>query len=385
MTERPGSGTPSEAGDSAFDPAILLEVATEYLIGESPTLTRQDVAEAADIDLDVAIELWRSLGFPSVGGGKRAFTSADIEAVEITRRLIDLAIVDPDTIQSFTRAIGRTYSRMAEWQTRLLVSALWESEEDRPPLELIGELIPLIEKVQNYVWRRHLLGAAGRMLLRDSTDTESEPTAVGFVDIVGYTTRSRRMTARQLASMVEAFEQVTTGLVVDHGGQVVKTIGDEVMFAVDDPAEAALLGLELTELHTNDKVFPEVRVGMAHGTVLSRFGDMFGPVVNMASRLTSVARPGTAVIDREMAELIAEDPRFSVRKLRRLSVKGYEHLEPWALQRPRPRDEAPAEKVARVVEVARDPRGKRKEKAIIEEAMEADAADATREIPRIED
>lgn len=294
------------------------------------------MAAAANIDLGAAIELWRSLGFPAVGEGRPAFTRADIEAVELTQRLIDLAVMDADTVHSFTRAIGHTYSRMAEWQTRLLVSALAESGSgDDVPLELIAELMPLVEKVQQYVWRRHLVGAAGRLLLRDSADADSTPTAVGFVDIVGYTTRSRRMTSRELATMVDSFEQATTRLITDHGGQVVKTIGDEVLFTVDEPVHTGLLALELTELHERDEAFPEVRVGVAHGSVLSRFGDVFGQTVNLASRLTSIARPGAAVIDRALAELLASDEQFRVKRLRRTSVKGFDHLEPWLLRRPK--------------------------------------------------
>jgi adenylate cyclase len=322
--------------DHAFDPSIILEVATEYLLGETPLLTREQVAQSADIDLDVAVELWRSLGFPSVGPGRPAFTNADVEAIKATRRLIDLAVVDADAVHSFTRAVGRTYSRMAEWQTRLLFSAITDSAtDDDLGLEMLAELMPLVEKIQAYVWRRHLLGAAGRLLLRESSDPEGTPTAAGFVDIVGYTTRARRMTSRQLANMVDSFEQVTTGLITDHGGQVVKTIGDEVLFTLDDPVHCAHLALELTELHDDDPVFPEVRVGVAYGSVLSRFGDVFGQVVNMASRLTSIARPGTAVIDRTLADLVAADQRLRVRRMRRVAVKGYDHLEPWSLRRPK--------------------------------------------------
>lgn len=298
------------------------------------------MATAADIELDAAIELWRSLGFPAVGEGRRAFTQADVEAVELTQRLIDLAVLDADTVHSFTRAIGRTYSRMADWQTRLLVSALAESGSgDGVPLELIAELMPMVEKVQQYVWRRHLVGAAGRLLLRDVADADSTPTATGFVDIVGYTTRSGRMTPRQLENMVDSFEQATTGLITDHGGQVVKTIGDEVLFTVDEPVHAGLLALELTELHERAEAFPEVRVGVAYGTVLSRFGDVFGQTVNLASRLTSIARPGAAVIDRTLAHLLAEDETFRVKRLRRTSVKGFDHLEPWLLRRPKLTDQ----------------------------------------------
>ena len=87
--------------------------------------------------------------------------------------------------------------------------------------------------------------------------------------------------------------------------------------------------------HYGDESFPEVRIGMAHGRVLNRMGDVYGPIVNVAARLTKVARPGTAVIDRGMAEALQNDDNLRLKRMRRTSVKGYEHLEPWSLRRPR--------------------------------------------------
>ena len=54
------------------------------------------------------------------------------------------------------------------------------------------KVIPLGERVQAYVWRRHLVNAASRLLLTESDDTDAAPMCVGFADIVGYTTRSRQ-------------------------------------------------------------------------------------------------------------------------------------------------------------------------------------------------
>ena len=158
---------------------------------------------------------------------------------------------------------------------------------------------------------------------------------VGFADIVGYTTRARSMTGTELAQLVDRFDEVTTGIITDHHGHVVKTIGDEVLFAADEPEQAALIALGLIEEHLDDESFPEVRIGMAHGRVLNRMGDVYGPVVNVAARLTKVARPGTVVIDRGMAEALQNDDNLRLRRMRRTSVKGYEHLEPWSLRRPR--------------------------------------------------
>ena len=71
--------------------------------------------------------------------------------------------------------------------------------------------------------------------------------AVCFVDIVGYTTQSKSLEEDALVEWIEGFEQVATGTVVDHGGRVIKTIGDEILFTADDPAAAAEIALALAE------------------------------------------------------------------------------------------------------------------------------------------
>lgn len=323
--------------DSAFDPSLLIEVAGAYLFDEAPSLTQVQVAEAAGVDLDTANTMWRHLGFSEVDDHEIAFTPADVEALRITRRLEELGVVEPERMPQFVRSMGRSFSRLADWQTRLLLSSLSEQEGlDDPPLDVLTEVIPMVEQVQGYIWRRHLLATASRMALRGASADSATPSTVGFVDIVGYTSRSRQMTTRALGDMVEWFERVVTDLVVAHGGQVVKTIGDEVLYTVDDPVRAAELALALVERSDIDQLFPEVRVGSAHGPVLARLGDVFGSTVNLASRLTSLARPGRVLVDAELAELLRDHTeQFRPRRTRRTSVKGYEHLEPWALKRPR--------------------------------------------------
>lgn len=322
---------------SAFDPALLIDVASAYLFDEAPSLTQVQVAEAAGVDLETANAMWRHLGFSEVGDDRVAFTPADVEALRITRRLTELGVVEPERMPQFVRSMGRSFSRLADWQTRLLLSSLAEHEGlDEPPLEVLTEVIPMVEQVQGYIWRRHLLATASRMALRGASDGATTPMVVGFVDIVGYTSRSRQMSTRALGDMVEWFERVVTDLVVARGGQVVKTIGDEVLYTVDDPALAAELALLLVERSLTDERFPEVRVGSAYGPVLARLGDVFGPTVNLASRLTSIARAGRVLVDADLAAQLRDQPEtFRLRRTRRTSVKGYEHLEPWALKRPR--------------------------------------------------
>ena len=114
------------------------------------------------------------------------------------------------------------------------------------------------------------------------------------------------MTERQLAVMVQRFEALATDIVTAHGGRVIKTVGDEILFVTIDAAPAAAVALDLVETMAEDDLLPDVRVGMAVGPVLSRLGDVFGTTVNRASRLTSVA-PGRGRARRRRARLGAGD------------------------------------------------------------------------------
>ncbi len=326
----------------AFDPAVIIEAVTAMLLGESPHLRRAEVYELSGVEPDVARARWRALGFPETDDHAAAFTQADVDALRLTQELLELGVIDPDNEQAFIRTIGRAYARLAEWQVRTFLGTIdpdaGEEDGGAGQLNQLETIIPLGERVQSYVWRRHLANAASRLLLTESDDTEAAPMCVGFADIVGYTTRARRMSGPELAELVDRFDEVTTGIITDHHGRVVKTIGDEVLFAVDEPAAAARIALELLDQHVDDESFPEVRIGMAFGKVLNRMGDVYGPVVNVASRLTKVARPGRAVIDRELAAMLHDDGELRIKRLRRTPVKGYEHLEPWSLKRPREGD-----------------------------------------------
>ena len=76
-----------------------------------------------------------------------------------------------------------------------------------------------------------------------------------------------------------------------------------------------------------------MRIGLAAGPVVLRFGDVYGSTVNIASRLTSLARPGSVLVDRVMAEQLGDDERFALRSKRPESVRGYHHLHQWRLRR----------------------------------------------------
>jgi adenylate cyclase len=138
--------------------------------------------------------------------------------------------------------------------------------------------------------------------------------------------------------LIDDFEKRALEIVTAHGGRIIKTIGDEILFVADEPEAIARIGLELVEERLHDEDFPELRVGLAWGPALARLGDVLGPVVNVSSRLTSTSRPGRVLVDRRMAEELEDSEHFKLRRLRRTSVRGYRKLEPWSLRRPADQD-----------------------------------------------
>ena len=370
---------PAELGDTgdSDDLGDVFEAIEAFLLGGPPTLTRGEVAARADVPLELAQELWRQLGFAHTTDDEVAFADSDVEALQLTADLLRMGILGPESQAALVRTWGRSFARLAEWQVSLLAGLAVAGPDPEVRLaELAAGVLPRVEALQSYVWRRHLSSAASRLLTTGSPTNPERTMAVCFVDIVGYTTHSKSLEEHALVEWIEGFEQVATGCVVDHGGRVIKTIGDEILFTADDPAAAAEIALELTERGLDeDDPFPAVRAGIAYGLVVNRLGDVFGPTVNIAARLTSVARPGTVVLDQgayaalsgvaeepddtdavdgdanadagagadqpESGTLTAPtavpdtgQPDYRFRRLRRVSVKGYTRLEAWRLKRP---------------------------------------------------
>jgi adenylate cyclase len=324
------------ATDAQVDLSAALDTIEELILGEAPHLTRLQVAEQADVPLDVARELWRLLGFVEQDDDDIAFTGADVQALRYSHDLMKLGVLSPERQAALVRTWGRSFARLAEWQSRLLTEVALESDDPvRQVTSLTEEVMPRLETLQGYVWRQHLAKASRRMLTTDSLGSDLTQLAVGFVDIVGFTSQSKELTDAELVTWIEFFEAECSAVVNDHGGRVIKNIGDEVLFVADDVAAAAEVALLLTTRGADgDDGFPAVRAGVAYGEVVARLGDVLGPTVNIAARLTSIARPGTVLVDDGAHERLAaqDGSPFAFRRLRRTSVKGYERLQPWALR-----------------------------------------------------
>jgi adenylate cyclase len=202
-------------------------------------------------------------------------------------------------------------------------------------IALVSELVPVLEEIQAFVWRRQLAAFFSRITSHSADVSASGvvPAAVGFADLQGFTTLTRRATEAELRELIDAFEAIATDVVGEHNGRIVKALGDEVLFVADAAEDAAQIALELQETASLDPRLPALRIGLAAGPVVARLGDVYGSTVNIASRLTTLCRPGWILVDRVMAEALRDDARFELKARRPEQVRGFHHLHQWRLRR----------------------------------------------------
>src|SRR5207249_2429006 len=100
-----------------------------------------------------------------------------------------------------------------------------------------------------------------------------------------------------------------------------------------DGGVAADIAIALVDAHAREAAVPDVRVGLASGPVLSWEGDLFGPTVNLASRLVNLARPGTVLVSDDLGDALRDDPRFELRHLRPVNLHGIGRTRSWVLRR----------------------------------------------------
>ncbi|WP_344203873.1 adenylate/guanylate cyclase domain-containing protein, partial [Aeromicrobium alkaliterrae] len=285
-------------------------------------------------DVELVRRLWRALGFPEPGD-RQAFGDADVAAFGQVKAAVESDLLTEDTVLRLARAMGVTMARLADWEVATLVD---EMEHDvqvgradsrlSVALTLAQQVAPRFEEVLVQVWRRHLTAAAARMEAIGAKDTELRTTTmtVGFADLSRFTSLSNQLDDAALGSLVERFEERGADVITVGGGRVIKTLGDAVLYVTADPVVATRIALDLVgSVGARDDV-PAIRVGLATGSVVSRLGDVFGPPVNLAARLSHVARAHRVLVDEETARAIG--PEFATRALPPRPLRGFGNVSP---------------------------------------------------------
>ena len=313
---------------------------SEFL-GEEPQYTAQEVAERTGVTVEQAKRLWRALGFPEVGG-ETAFTASDAEALGTVAETVRSGLIDLDLAVTLTRALGQTMARLSDWEVAALLHKVEASDTgDIPPATVLATALGIaddfskaFEELLVYAWRRHLAAAVARVEAAQAAEHGLLTTqlSVGFADIVSFTALSNELTDDKIGDLVELFESRCADVVAVQGGRIIKSLGDSVLFVSDDAIAAYDIAEGIINVIGRDSRMPDVRVGLATGSVVTRLGDVFGPPVNMAARLTAVARRNRIIIDHATAELLPDD-QFETRRLPARPVRGFGLVEPVAVRR----------------------------------------------------
>jgi len=334
----PAPVDPADAEPCPGTPSTDLQLS---LLGGPRRWRRREIAKKVGVSLLSARKLWRAMGFANVTDQDVAFTDADADALGRMVGLVRDGLVDEPTAIAFARALGQTTDRLVSWHTEALLEHLAATAGSQHPDLAVGHLADLaedLEKLLVYSWRRQMAAAVARLSegLHGAGMASSAALTVGFADLVSYTRLSQRLQQRELGILVQRFEGLASDVITAGGGRVIKTIGDEVLFTADNAAAGAVIALSLSEQMAVDDVVPDVRVGLAHGMVLRSLGDVYGSTVNLASRLTSLAQPGTVVTDPATASGLARHPDLVLVPQRARQVRGFGQLQPLLVARAGP-------------------------------------------------
>jgi adenylate cyclase len=275
-------------------------------------LSTAELADRVGLDLDDVRRLIRALGLQGDG----PWHEGDVVALALVK---DAGLLfGKETANHLARVIGSSTARIAEAAAdavRIDYGLAIRKESGSlgyiDAMDAIaGEMLPRLGAMMDNLVRRHLLEVIGvDWHADDDASVMVAHLAVGFADMVGFTSRSASASVSQLTEVIDRFESEVAEAIVGGGGRVVKFIGDEVMFAHRSATAACRCARALLEL-ANAEAIPGVRIGIAMGDVVSRFGDYYGPVVNVAARLVQSAPPGSALVTSELA-MCAEDETFS--------------------------------------------------------------------------
>lgn len=273
------------------------------------TLSLSDVAERTGLPIELMREVRLASGLEPIEVDRPAYVESDLEAFRLLGFSAEL-FSWPEAI-GFVRVVGSSISRITDAANSMFIENV-----ERPVLRSGGtdddlqaqatvarELADQLSSVMRMMLRLHLAQSVERhrrSWADQDQDGDLSPMAVGFVDLVGFTSRSLRLSARELADLVSRFERTANDTITTHRGRLVKMIGDEVMFVAATAADGCRIAEALLRRFGEE---PDLtpRGGMAYGPVLARTGDFFGPIVNLAARLVDQAVPGEVLLSQEAA------------------------------------------------------------------------------------
>jgi adenylate cyclase len=289
-----------------------------------------EAARRAGVDAPFVARVWRAAGFADPRPFERRFGERDVEMFKLLDRF--RSYLSDDQVLQLVRTLGAATSQIAEAEIALLRSSveapLYKEQRfvdiARAYYDIAQEFFPSVGEAIDTL-HRHQLETIGRRYagIGAPTTTNVVALAVGFADLSDYTGLSVELDSEELSNMIERFEETTGDVVAAAGANIVKRIGDAIMFVSNAPGVACELSLDLVDACARARL-PKLRVGVAFGDVIVRRGDFYGPTVNLASRLVSAAEPGTVLADADLYQRLSRvRGRYAFVPAGRLSLHGF--------------------------------------------------------------
>lgn len=306
---------PLEAIRQAVAEHRLALLPAERALTGGELYTVREVAERTGVDVDQILRQRQGLGLPRPELDDRLLTDDDVAAAERLRRFGDAGLSE-EAMMEVSRAVGQAMENVSAVSRQVTAEALLEPGDTELDLArryaaAASELAPLMGALLDYQYRIRLREGIRRDAISPEALASGElpdaaPVAVGFADLVGFTRLGERLPAADLGRLAGRLAELADE-VAESPVRIVKTIGDAVMLSAPDPLRLveALLGLVEAAEAAGDE-FPQLRAGAAFGPALARGGDWYGRPVNLASRVTDVARPGSVLVAEELHDALED-------------------------------------------------------------------------------
>lgn len=318
------------------------------LLGPTP-YTLAELARRAGTTVEAAAHYWGGMGYTLGRHDRPRFGDMDVAALRRAAALIENGVIDNETSSMLLRA-GQLTDRLVLWQVESVVADIArrlnvdDTTARLVALDRMGEMFEELERQLVYTWRRQMVALLARLDTDVSQagvshiDPEVYPLhrTLGFVDMVSFSRHSAQVGAAALAELIGKFELICRDVITAHGARVVKTIGDAVLFVADNVETGVEVALLLMEaLRTAEGLLP-MRASVVDGHVFSRYGDVFGPTVNLAARLVDVADPGCLFTDEATAQALSAPEfagRYVLKEREPMELQGLGEVQPFALFR----------------------------------------------------
>lgn len=280
--------------------------------------TAPDVAEKTGIDIDWLLRMRRALGLPEAKRDDPVFSDDDVAAAEALKVLLDAGLPEEDLIES-TRVLGEGMARFTATITAMFARAFLQRGDTELDVALRYEAMatqltpattPILAAALSAHLRENIRRAMlGREQLEAGAPDTNQEVVVCFADLVGFTALGGQVAAEELGSVAGKLAELAADVVAEPV-RLVKTIGDAAMFVSPEASAMVDAALSLVEA-VEEAELPSLRTGVALGSALQRAGDWYGNPVNVASRVTGVARPGSVLCTEDVRDAASDDFAWS--------------------------------------------------------------------------